>query len=316
MIHRSLCALTFILLFILCSCSSSTIAKDSSLLPSLKTLIPEVSESPIEYADSRLAAAGLPADFIQTIHQLYLKDAKHWTEETSKIVELNVFGFLGQTNYFLHDSPLAQKKIKRYLKDHRSSFQTLKKKYAVSPETVAALLWVETKHGKTLGSFPMPFVYYSMIIGSHPVYIRSMVALAPEKIAKGNPKNLTLSAVQEKVITRCKSKADWAINELKAAYQIQQEHDFNPFHQKASFAGAFGISQFIPSTYLKLAVSEFRTKPDLYKHSDAILSVGNFLKSYGWKNSDPDAEAKALYAYNHSKDYGAVILKLAEEASH
>jgi membrane-bound lytic murein transglycosylase B len=220
------------------------------------------------------------------------------------------------TNYFLHDSPLAQKKIKRYLKDHRSSFQTLKKKYAVSPETVAALLWVETKHGKTLGSFPMPFVYYSMIIGSHPVYIRSMVALAPEKIAKGNPKNLTLSAVQEKVITRCKSKADWAINELKAAYQIQQEHDFNPFHQKASFAGAFGISQFIPSTYLKLAVSEFRTKPDLYKHSDAILSVGNFLKSYGWKNSDPDAEAKALYAYNHSKDYGAVILKLAEEASH
>ena len=293
------------------ACASSE--PKASLVPELKTLIPETSSTPLEYADASLKADGLSDEFIASIHTLYIDKNKNWMESANRIVELNIFGFLGQTNYFLHDSPLAQKKIKRYLKDHEQSFRSTAKKYPVSPNAIASLLWVETKYGKTIGTFPLAWVYYALVLGSHPTMIKNALDAIPEKMAKGNPKGITPKAAQEKVIERCKSKAAWALEELRAIQQIQTEHYFNPFTHKASFAGAFGIPQFIPSTYLKSAVSEFRTKPDLFKHSDAIFSVAHFLQMNGWKEKDPEAEALALYSYNRSKDYGAVILKLAQE---
>ena len=274
----------------------------------------ETSDSPIDFADAQLKAAGLPPDFIHQIHTSFLtKKNKNWTEQVTKITELNVFGFLAQSDYFAQDSPLAQKKIKQYLKGHRKTFLTCKKKYSVSPSAIASLLWVETKHGKTIGPYPMPFVFYALVMGSHPSFVHSMLSELPDRIAKSNPKGLALAAAQEKVIERCNSKAEWAIEELKAIQYIQAEHDFNPFRKKASFAGAFGIAQFIPSSYLKFAISGFRKKPDLFKHSDAILSVAHFLKVNGWRDEDAELQAQALYSYNRSKDYGAVILKLARE---
>jgi membrane-bound lytic murein transglycosylase B len=308
-------ALLLIVLTQAIACASSPQASTGSLVPELKKLVPETTETPIEFTDARLKADGLSDEFIHSVHTLFLDKNSKWPESVTRIVELNVFGFLGQSNYALHDSPLAQRKIKRYLKDHQKSFRTTRKKYAVSSSAIASLLWVETKHGKTMGSFPIAWVYYALVMGSHPDFVRTMVELTPEKLAKGNPKELTLRAAQEKVIERCKSKATWALEELKAIQQIQKENYFNPFNHKASFAGAFGIPQFIPSTYLKSAVSDFRAKPDLFKHSDAILSVAHFLQTNGWKEKDPEAEATALFSYNRSKDYGAVILKLAQEVS-
>jgi membrane-bound lytic murein transglycosylase B len=314
-----------------CACASESqssnqsIKPDVVLAPELKSQIPETNESPTEFADKQLKASGISEDFIQKIHALYLSEnpklnkaafkEKDWEESASQILTLNDFGFLYLSDYMAHDSPLAVRKIKRYLKDHKTSFRAARRKYAVSSSTIASLLWVETKHGKIIGTFPLPWVFYSLVMGSHPQFIKEMLAELPGRLEKGNPKNLTLFAAQTKVIERCKSKATWALEELKAIQQINAENDFNPFRSKASFAGAFGFAQFIPSTYLKLAVSEFRSKPDLFKHSDAIASVAHFLQMNGWKDNNPDLQAQALFAYNRSKDYGSVILKLSQEVT-
>jgi membrane-bound lytic murein transglycosylase B len=327
---RNVTVLTLILTQV-CACAAelqsnnSSFKPDSSLALELKSQIPETDESPTEFADNQLKANGLSEDFIQKIHVLYLSEnsklnraafkAKDWEQSASQIVTLNVFGFLYLSDYMAHNSPLAVKKIKRYLKDHKTSFRAARKRYPVSSSAIASLLWVETKHGKTIGTFPLPWVFYSLVMGSHPQFIEKMLAELPERLEKGNPKNLTLLTAQTKIIERCKAKAAWALEELKALQQIKNENDFDPFLSKASFAGAFGFSQFIPSTYLKLAVSEFRRKPNLFKHSDAISSVAHFLQMNGWKDNDPDLQAQALFAYNRSKDYGAVILKLAQEVA-
>ena len=295
----------------LTACASAS--TKPSILPELKNLIPETSINPIDFADSQLLQSGISADFILKIHRLYIDKNKNWQESVNRIVELNMFGFLGQSNYSLHNSPRAQRKIKLYLRDHAKTFQITRKKYPVSSAAIASLLWVETQHGKTMGTFPIPWVFYALVMGSHPKIIHSMLSLVPGKLAKGNPKGLSEQIAQEKIIERSKSKATWALEELKAIQQIQDKHYFDPFKHKASFAGAFGIPQFIPSTYLKLATSEFRAKPDLFKHSDAILSVAHFLISNGWKDEDSNANSTALYAYNRSKDYGAVILQLEHE---
>ena len=274
-----------------------------------------VFKSPIEYADDQLRKNGISEDFITQVHQRYLDGKKKWEDSASSIIELNVFGFLYHGNYFLHDSPKARTRTSAYLRAHRQSFKPAGTKYHVDPKVIASLIWVETKLGKTTGSFELPWVYYAMVLGAHPDFQKKMVErlstkATPEQLKEAN---LTPDLAQLKVIDRCKNKAIWSIGELKAIQTIEHSRAFNPFKIRSSFAGAFGIPQFIPSTYLKHAVSDFRKTPDLFKHSDSILSVANFLNSNGWNDGTPDAQTKALFSYNRSKDYGAVILKITQE---
>jgi len=47
---------------------------------------------------------------------------------------------------------------------------------------------------------------------------------------------------------------------------------------------------------------------------DAIHSVGNYLNVNGWGNAR-QAQEKAVFHYNNSKDYVDAVLKLAEKLS-
>lgn len=280
--------------------------------PEKKPVIPEISQSAVEYADARLIEAGLSAAFIQSLHAAYLDHNPEWRENVKHIVELNVFGFLSHPDYSVHDTASARKHISEYLKNHRKSFQEVRKRYAVSSNSIASLMWVETKYGKVMGKVPVAWVYYSLILGAHPDFVKEMVTLLPSKLEKENLKKLSLIEAENKVIDRCRSKSIWALDEIKAVNFIQEAKFFNPLKTKASFAGAFGLGQFIPSSYLKFSESLYRKKADLFKPSDAILSIAHFLKENGWDEKNRETKEKALFAYNRSKDYGAVILKLSD----
>ena len=301
-------------LFFLFCCLSSCASKPSPISVSPGPLqIEVVTESPIEYADQRLRMSGISEDFILLIHRKYLTPKSNWEASAKKIIESNVFGFLLRPNYNAHDTPDARKKINIYLRKHKGSFEYVKKRYEVDPKAIASLLWVETRFGKNMGSFDLPFVYYALVLGAHPVFAKAMLAVLPSKSHLDRMKEYTIPMAEVKVYERCKSKALWSLEQLKGVQEIKERGIFNPFKTRASFAGAFGIAQFIPSTYLKYSRSEFRAKSNLFKDSDAITSVANYLKESGWAENNQEAKSTALYSYNHSKDYGAVILKLASE---
>jgi len=69
---------------------------------------------------------------------------------------------------------------------------------------------------------------------------------------------------------------------------IQQEH-VRPERLNGSWAGAFGQTQFMPSTYLRLAVDfDGDGRRDLVDSvPDALASTANFLKRAGWKPDLP-----------------------------
>ena len=58
---------------------------------------------------------------------------------------------------------------------------------------------------------------------------------------------------------------------------------------KGSWAGAFGQTQFIPTTYRRLAVDfDGDGRRDLVgSAADALGSTGNYLKRAGWRKGDP-----------------------------
>jgi len=77
--------------------------------------------------------------------------------------------------------------------------------------------------------------------------------------------------------------------ELENFLLFARDLNFDVFDVKGSYAGAIGIPQFMPTSYLRYAV-DFNGDgvADLRGNAaDAIGSVGNFLKQHGWRPGEP-----------------------------
>src|SRR6202012_3356311 len=73
-------------------------------------------------------------------------------------------------------------------------------------------------------------------------------------------------------------------SELMAALKIADRGDIPLDKLNGSWAGAFGQTQFMPSTFLRLAVDLDGSGRDIIDNSAAALgSTANYLKKSGWQ---------------------------------
>ncbi|HEY3636657.1 MAG TPA: lytic murein transglycosylase [Rhizomicrobium sp.] len=80
-------------------------------------------------------------------------------------------------------------------------------------------------------------------------------------------------------------RSDFGRRELLNALRMEQQEHFTPAGMTASWAGAFGQTQFVPSAFLKYAVDgDGDGRRDLW-HSpaDALASAANLLVQSGWE---------------------------------
>ena len=78
---------------------------------------------------------------------------------------------------------------------------------------------------------------------------------------------------------------DFFLKELENALIILDERHFDRKSFRGSWAGAFGQTQFMPSTFLKYAIDfDGDSKKDLFNKNDALASGANYLKQIGWNN--------------------------------
>ena len=121
-------------------------------------------------------------------------------------------------------------------------------------------------------------------------------------------------------------RTDFFHDELEQYLLLAREQGFDLLSIQASYAGALGIPQFMPSSYRRYAVDfngngriDIMNEPE-----DAIGSVANYLKQYGWRSNEPVAllskvedekrlgvvgEARPFIAW---RDAGVVPLKKQE----
>lgn len=138
-------------------------------------------------------------------------------------------------------------KGKQMLAKYKASWPRMRERFGVEPAVLVALWAVETNYGKNIGGKPV---------------IRSTATLA--------------------CIGR---RQDYFRNELMAALEIVQAGDVPSQHLHGSWAGAFGHTQFMPSTFRPYAVD---FDGDGHKNIvdsvlDALASTANNLKSDGWQ---------------------------------
>ena len=80
------------------------------------------------------------------------------------------------------------------------------------------------------------------------------------------------------------------LSELANYIALVEEQNWQIEKQQGSYAGAMGLSQFMPSNYRTLAVDfDSDGDVDLFSKADAIGSVANYLRHHGWAHGEPVA---------------------------
>ena len=220
----------------------------------------------------------------------------------------------GVSLYFLHNEAKLDynKMTKRswirearvYQEKHTQAFKAAEKKFGVDPNVITAIILVETKFGRYMGS--------RLILNT----LSTMAALTQprqrEYLWEQLPKDRRYS--RNRYDQKADRKSVWAYKELKAFLTYTQQHAIDPVGIKGSYAGALGLAQFMPSNILAYGKDgNGDGRINLFEDADAIFSIASYLKHFGWKPGIEDKKAyKVVYHYNHSKYYVNTILKIRD----
>lgn len=140
---------------------------------------------------------------------------------------------------------------KAMLKQHAAVLEKISRQYGVDAATVVAVWGVESDYGKTFGKRPL------------------LTSLS------------TLSCYGRR--------QSFFQGELFATLKLLQSGDIQAEELNGSWAGAFGHTQFMPSTYQRIAVDgDGDGRRDLVASiPDALASTANYLKRSGWRTGQP-----------------------------
>ncbi|HEX3984600.1 MAG TPA: lytic murein transglycosylase [Acidisoma sp.] len=134
----------------------------------------------------------------------------------------------------------------------------IRSEYGVDPGVILGIWGLETNYGSYTGGFSVVQALATLGWSSHrPSYFRS---------------------------------------ELIAALTILNGGAISPQGMTGSYAGAMGQPQFMPSVYLKLAVSfSGQGRPNIWTSvPDSLASIANYLRVSGWRQGLPWGEAVVL----------------------
>jgi len=139
----------------------------------------------------------------------------------------------------------------KFFDENAAALARAEREYGVPAEVIAAVIGVETLYGRNTGSY------------------RVMDALTT--LALDYP-----------------SRAPFFLGELENYLLLAQQEGMDPLAMKGSYAGAMGIGQFMPGSYLRYAVDfDGDGRRDLgHDTADAIGSVANYLAAYGWEQGE------------------------------
>ena len=136
----------------------------------------------------------------------------------------------------------------KFWRRHQAQLERAAETYGVPVEIMVAVIGVETKYGGNTGGFK--------------------VINALSTLAFDYPK-----------------RSKFFTSELKHYFLLARDQSLDPHQLTGSYAGAMGIPQFMPSSYRAYAVDfDEDGLTDICENpTDAIGSVGNYLKVHGWR---------------------------------
>ncbi|MBN8549950.1 MAG: lytic murein transglycosylase [Deltaproteobacteria bacterium] len=192
-----------------------------------------------------------------------------------------------------------------FLEKNKTVFDQAEQLFKVNRHIVAAILLIETHAGKATGN--------DLVINR----LARLASIAEPNNVTQNYENLSKadpSVTLEQVSQRANYLEDTFYPEVLALFELKRKHEADLLTLRGSSAGAFGLPQFLPSSYLKFAVDANKDgKISLFHEADAIWSAAHYLSQFGWQDSAPRADKrKVLWKYNHSDAYIDAALDVSD----
>ena len=171
-------------------------------------------------------------------------------------------------------SPAMVRAGQRFMCQHQDALSKAQAKYGVPPNYIVGIIGVETLYGRFVGNY------------------RELDTLTT--LAFNSPERTSFFQ-----------------DELAQYLVMCYKNELDPTTMVSSIDGGFGLSQFMPSSYNKFAVSDVHDHPDLFTPEDAIMSVAHYLKEHSWKLSQKNLVS--IYSYNHSVKYTMKVYQLGNQ---
>lgn len=138
-----------------------------------------------------------------------------------------------------------------FWRKHQTALKKASQQYGVAEEYILGIMAVET----TFGGF----------VGSHRV-IDALTTLSFDYLRRG----------------------EYFRSELENFLVMTRGEGIDPAGPLGSFAGAMGLGQFMPSSFLQWAVDfDGDGHRDLWNPEDAIGSIANYFAQHGWQSGQP-----------------------------
>jgi membrane-bound lytic murein transglycosylase B len=193
--------------------------------------------------------------------------------ETKKKKKLSYF----DEEFGLH-KPESIESGKTIIAANKELFEKIESLYGVPANYIVSIIRIETAFKEHLGKYGVFNALYTM----------SLLSKRAKRVQMAN-------------------------RELVVWVKLCKQNGMDPFSMKGSWAGAFGIPQFMPSSYVIFAVDDDGDgKIDLHDYPDTFASIANYLHRVGWKTGNEKKMRRAVYSYNHEKAYVNAVFSYAE----
>ena len=142
----------------------------------------------------------------------------------------------------------------RFWQDNADTLARAESEFGVPAQVIVGIIGVETIYGQQMGNF------------------RVMDALA------------TLAFDFPAAHPRAAERTEFFQRELEQFLSLTHRTNVDPFEPRGSYAGAMGLAQFMPSSWVRHAIDfDGDGRVDLFNSpADAIGSVANYFIAHGW----------------------------------
>ena len=195
---------------------------------------------------------------LQTVHNFSPEQLETWFAGVSidkKVLELMDRQWEAKPYYKYRPLFVTRRIIakgKKMLTTHQELLDRVEARFGVEREVVIAIWGIESRFGSNRGSFNV-FETLNTLFDAYP------------------------------------RRSEFFREQLVYFLIVCRENDMNPLEIKGSYAGAFGQTQFIPSSFYEYAVSfDDDQKRDVFNSTEDVLaSIANYLSRFGWVLNAP-----------------------------